>query len=71
MVLVKEAVRSCTSAVKCAEVQVRVQFLKDLSALSTSGALKMPAPSILVLKSFYSVIIAFFVGFFFFFYARH
>lgn len=54
------------------EVQVRVQFLKALPALSNSGALKMPASSVLVLKSFYSVVIVFFLFLFiYFFNTRH
>lgn len=39
----------------------KVQFLKALPALSNSGALKMPSPLLLVLKSFYSVMIVFFL----------
>lgn len=47
------------------EVQVKGQFLKALPAVGNSDALEMPAPLILVLKSFCSVMIGFFVGFFF------
>lgn len=60
LVLFKE-VRSCTTKVRNS---VRVQFLKALGALRNSGALKMSAPFILVLKSFCSVMIVFFIFFF-------
>lgn len=55
--------------VRSAEVQVTDQALKAFLPPSNSLTCKIPAPLNLIPKSFYSVIITFFLGFFF--YTRH
>lgn len=61
LVLLKEAVGSCTTNVRSGEVQVTDWALKALPASNYSGTFKIPAPLNLVLKSFYFVIIIFFL----------